>query len=92
MSVGLVVMTAWLVSAANGSADYEKFVALMSSLPGTLLLIGWSFAFFFHLMNGVRHLVWDAGRGFEKQQANASAYLVIISAVVTTIAFWLVLL
>lgn len=91
MSVGLIVMAAWLVSAASGSADYEKFVGLMNSLPGMLLLIGWSFAFFFHLMNGVRHLVWDSGRGFEKQQANASAYFVIIAAVVVTAAFWLML-
>ena len=47
------------------------FMAVMDSVLGKVLLIGWSFAFFFHLCNGVRHLVWDTGRGFEKAQANA---------------------
>lgn len=92
MSVGLVAFAAWLLSAASGPAAYAEFVRLMSSLPGQLLLLGWSFSFFFHLMNGVRHFVWDAGRGFEKQQANASGFFVIITAVVLTAAFWLVLL
>jgi len=92
MSVGLVVMAAWLVSAATGPAEYNGFVELMTSTLGQLLLVGWSFAFFFHLMNGVRHLVWDTGRGFEKHQANASAYFVIITAILITGGFWLVLL
>jgi succinate dehydrogenase / fumarate reductase cytochrome b subunit len=92
MSVGLVVMAAWLVSAATGPAEYNEFVEFMTSRLGQLLLVGWSFAFFFHLMNGVRHLVWDTGRGFEIHQANASAYFVIITAILTTGGFWLALL
>jgi len=55
-------------------------------------LIGWSFAFFFHLANGIRHLVWDTGHGFEKRQANASAWFVLITALVLTAGFWAVLL
>lgn len=92
MAVGLVVLAAWLVSAASGSADYDHFKALMSTLVGRLLLVGWSFAFFYHLANGVRHLFWDAGHGFEKRHANASAWFVLILSVVATAAFWLVLL
>ena len=91
MSVGLVVIAAWLLSAASGPVEYAEFVEMMSSLPGQLLLLGWSFSFFFHLMNGVRHFVWDAGRGFEIHQANASGYFVIIGAVLVTAGFWLVL-
>jgi len=55
------------------------------------MLIGWSFAFFFHLSNGIRHLFWDTGRGFEKQQANASAWFVLVAATVLTAGFWLML-
>jgi succinate dehydrogenase / fumarate reductase cytochrome b subunit len=67
-------------------------MTLMSTLVGRLLLIGWSFAFFYHLANGIRHFVWDTGRGFEKHQANASGWFVIILAVAVTAAFWLLLL
>jgi len=90
MAVGLVVLAMWLVSAASGAVDYDQFVTLMSTLVGRLLLIGWSFAFFFHLANGIRHLVWDTGRGFEKRQANASAWFVLVTAIVATALFWMV--
>jgi len=92
MTVGLVVLAAWLVNAAYGAAEYERFTAMMSTLTGRLVLIGWSFAFFYHLANGIRHLVWDTGRGFEKHQANASAWFVIIAAILITAGFWMVLL
>ena len=91
MSIGLVLLAVWLTSAAAGAERYAEFSALMSTLPGRLLLIGWSFAFFYHLANGIRHLVWDTGRGFEKHQANASAWFVIILAVVVTVVFWILL-
>jgi len=92
MSVGLVLLAVWLTSAAAGTEQYAEFTTLMSTLVGRLLLIGWSFAFFYHLANGIRHLVWDTGRGFEKQQANASAWFVIIFSVAVTVAFWMLLL
>ena len=88
MSIGLVVMATWLMQAAAGPEAYLGFTSKMSTLFGRLLLIGWSFAFFFHVANGVRHLFWDAGRGFEKQQANRSAWFVIVFAVVATAIFW----
>lgn len=91
MSVGFLVLAAWLVSAAAGPAEFERFTGLMSTLVGQLLLIGWSFAFFYHFANGIRHLVWDTGRGFEKHQANASAWFVILLSVSLTVAYWMVL-
>lgn len=92
MSAGLLVLAYWLVSLSAGPAEYAKFVAQLSTLVGRVLLIGWSFAFFFHLANGIRHLVWDAGRGFEKRQANISGWFVLIAATAVTAGFWLVLL
>ena len=91
MSLGLVVLATWLVSVAAGPADYERFATLMASLVGRLLLIGRSFAFFLHFANGVRHLFWDAGHGFEKSQANASAWFVLITAIIMTAGFWVLL-
>ncbi len=91
MAVGFLVLAAWLVSAAAGTVEYEEFTALISSPFGRLLLIGWTFAFFYHLANGIRHLVWDAGHGFEKHQANRSAWFVLGLSVVATAAFWVLL-
>jgi succinate dehydrogenase / fumarate reductase cytochrome b subunit len=88
MSVGLVVFAWWLSSVAVGGACYESFTRLMASMPGRLLLIAWSFAFFLHLANGVRHLFWDFGHGFEKKQADASAWFVLLLALVATATFW----
>ena len=92
LSLGFVVLVAWLYDAAAGPEAYAVFQSLMGSLIGKLALIGWSFAFFFHLANGTRHLVWDTGRGFEKEQANLSSWLVLISTVVLTAVFWWVAL
>ena len=91
MSVGLVVLCAWLMSAAAGAADYERVASLLSTVIGRLMLVGFSFAFFFHLANGVRHLFWDVGYGFAKYQANASAWFVLLLASGTTAAFWTLL-
>jgi succinate dehydrogenase / fumarate reductase cytochrome b subunit len=60
----------------------------MNSAIGWVLLVGLSFAFFYHLSNGIRHLVWDTGRGLEKEQATASAWFVIAASIVLTAAFW----
>ena len=92
MSIGFAVLAIWLVSAANGAECYARANGLLQSGFGRLLLIGWSFAFFFHLSNGVRHLFWDAGKGFEKSQANASAWFAIILSVVVTMVFWILIM
>jgi len=88
MAVGFIVLVGWLFDAAVGRAAYEGNVAMLASPLGKLCLAGFSFAFFYHLATGVRHLVWASGRGFEKQQANASAWFVIVFAVVATAVFW----
>jgi len=88
LAVGFVVFAAWLFGAASGPNAYSTFLGAMESTVGCVLLIGWSYAFFYHLCNGIRHLVWDTGRGLEKEQATASAWFVIVASVVLTAAFW----
>jgi succinate dehydrogenase / fumarate reductase cytochrome b subunit len=88
MSVGFIVFAGWLFDAAMGAETYAAMLSYLDTMLGKLLLIGWSFAFFFHLSNGIRHLVWDSGRGFEKTTANASAWFVLLLAIVTTALFW----
>lgn len=91
LSLGLIVLVAWLAAAADGAAAYDRFSGVMQSGAGRLFLALWSFALFFHLANGVRHLFWDLGLGFEIGQANASGWAVIVATVVLTLVYWLAL-
>ena len=90
LSVGFIVLVGWLFDAASGPDVYAKFLGVMDSTIGCVLLVGWSYAFFYHLANGIRHLVWDTGRGLEKDQATRSGWFVILASVVLTAAFWVV--
>jgi len=91
LSMGLIALVMWLQAVALGESSYESLSGWMSSGIGQLLLLGWCFAFFLHLSNGVRHLFWDAGRGFEISQVNTSAWIVIIAALLLTAGYWLTL-
>lgn len=88
LSIGFIVFSIWLFDAASGAGSYKVFSSYLDTWAGKILLIGLSFSFFFHLGNGVRHLVWDTGRGFEKSTADASAWFVIIFACALTALFW----
>jgi succinate dehydrogenase / fumarate reductase cytochrome b subunit len=65
------------------------FAGWITTPIGKLLLLGWSFCLFFHLSNGIRHLFWDAGLGFEKKQSDRSAWLVLVVTIVCTVGYWM---
>ncbi len=88
LAVGFIVFVGWLFDAASGPDVYAMFLGAMDTTIGCTLLIGWSYAFFYHLSNGIRHLVWDTGRGLEKGQVSASAWFVIVASILLTAAFW----
>ncbi len=88
LSVGLVAFVLWLEAIAYDVVPYDAVTGFFGGLIGQLMLLGWCFAFFFHLCNGVRHLVWDTGRLFEKHQADASAWIVLVASVLMTAGFW----
>ena len=89
LSLGALVLVAWLVSVASGGNTYEAFNALMGSPVGLIALFGWSFCFFYHCCNGIRHLFWDIGKGFDKTRAQQSGILVIVAALLLTAGLWL---
>ena len=83
-----LILAGWALSLASGSQAYGVYMALLGSPLGKLILFGITVSAFYHLANGVRHLVWDMGRGLDVKTANASAWGVIIFAVVAAVAFW----
>lgn len=91
LAVGSVLLAWWLTNLAAGPASYERTRALFGCWLGQLVLLGFAFAFFYHLCNGIRHLAWDLGHGFEKATARRSGAAVVIAAVLlTAAAAWLV--
>ena len=85
---GSLVLVYWLAAVAGGPDAFANAQALLGSLPGRALLLLVTFSLFYHLGNGIRHLFWDAGFGFELRTAHASGVLVIVSAVVLTAVTW----
>jgi len=75
---------------AGGESAFSTAQAFMSSILGRLMLFGWTFALFFHLSNGIRHLFWDAGYGFEKETVKTSSFIVLAAAGFLTLLVWVV--
>jgi succinate dehydrogenase / fumarate reductase cytochrome b subunit len=89
LSIGQIDLVSWMQTVASGAPANRTLMAWLMTVPGQLLLLGWCFAFFLHLSNGVRHLFWDLGLGFAKRQADLSAWAVLASATVLTAAYWI---
>ena len=81
---GLAALSYWLSALAGGERSYEAAMALLESPLGWVVVFGWTFSFAYHLLNGVRHLSWDAGYGFERKQRHASGWLAVAGAVMVT--------
>ena len=86
--VGTLVLVYWLLAVASGAETYASAQYLLGSWLGRIVLLGFSFALFFHLCNGIRHLFWDVGLGFELKTAYASGTAVVIVSVVMTLLAW----
>ncbi len=90
--LGTVLLVLALFTVAAGPQAYATTYMLLDSWAGRLLLIAFTFALYFHLCNGLRHLVWDMGYGFELETADRSALLTLAGAAVLTVVTWLVAL
>ena len=88
LAVGMLVLVYWLLAAASGADAYASAQQLLGSWIGRVVLLGFSFALFFHLCNGIRHLFWDAGVGFEIKTAYASGTAVVVVSIALTIIAW----
>ncbi len=89
LAVGSILLAWWLISVAAGGELFEATHRFLVSPIGIVLLFLWSVAFFYHLCNGIRHLAWDAGYGFEIRTAARSGYAVIVMTALLTLLAWL---
>lgn len=91
LSLGFFVLVYWLAAAAAGPGRYAEARACLASLPMQLVLFGSAFAFCYHLCNGIRHLFFDMGHGFELTTARKSGWFTAGAAVVLALVVWSVL-
>lgn len=88
LALGTLVFVWGLVALASGGEDFQQFQNVAASPLGIVLLVGWSWALFYHLCNGIRHLVQDSGMGFEIPQFVRSSWLSIAASIVLTLLAW----
>ena len=87
--ITLIFIFFWLLVLSFSESNYEIFLLMINSFIGKFILIGFSWSMSFHILSGIRHLVWVIGYGIEIKTANISGIIVIISSLVLTIIFWL---
>ncbi len=92
LSLALVLLTWWLVALAYGAESFAIVDTVADSWFGGLILFCLTFVLFYHMANGIRHLAWDIGFGFEKHQAKATGIAVLAAAGVLTFITWIVIL
>ncbi len=85
LSLGFFVLCRWLIAVASGPQAQARAQRLLACSPMKLLYLGLIFAFAYHLLAGIRHLVWDTGRGLERSQSRVSAWVIGVASVVLTL-------
>jgi len=80
LSAGTLLLVWWLVAAATGPDAYAGVQGFIGSPIGWLLMFCWTVALWYHFFAGIRHLIWDAGYGYEKREYHASGKAVVIAA------------
>ncbi|MHB8911210.1 MAG: succinate dehydrogenase, cytochrome b556 subunit [Lysobacter sp.] len=88
--LGSLLVVAALLALAAGPREWSEFSRFMRSGPGFLILFGWSWALAFHLINGIRHLVQDAGWGYKVETFIRSSWVSVVGSLVLTALIWLV--
>jgi succinate dehydrogenase / fumarate reductase cytochrome b subunit len=92
LGLGMLLVATWLIALAAGPDAYAAVQDFVHSWIGLLLLFGFTWALMFHMLNGIRHLAWDAGFGFEVPTARITGWTVVIGSVVLTLLIWAVCL
>ena len=89
LSLGSLLLAYWLYTLAYHEEAYHNLHDFLGSIFGQILLIGWTAAFYYHLSNGIRHLFWDAGKGFAVETMTKTGYAVLASATFLTAVTWI---
>ena len=87
---GTLLLVCWISAAAYSPHCFNLLHEFFGGLIGKIMLFCWSVAFYYHLLNGIRHLWWDMGRGFELQDAERSGWMVVVGCFLLTVITWII--
>lgn len=85
---GTLLLAAWLIAAASGPDEFNMVNEFFGSIPGKVILFGYTWALIHHMLGGIRHFIWDTGRGFELPTVELMARMTIIGSVSLTVIIW----
>lgn len=88
--LGTLLLAWWLIAAATSASAFADVSWFMGSLLGRLILLGFTWALFHHMLGGIRHFIWDAGYGMDHPQREYLAQGTLIGGLVLTILVWIV--
>ena len=88
--VGALIAAGWAVALASGPLSYTAYMNFLGNPLGKLVMFGLTVSIFFHLANGVRHLIWDAGKGFDLKLADATAVAAFVFSIVAAVFIWVI--
>ena len=90
LSIGSIFLVTWILVLTLGESAYQIYSQLVNNWFGKLVIFGFTFGLFYHLSNGIRHLFWDAGYGYDLKDAYISGFAVIFSSISLTLITWLI--
>ena len=88
LCLGAILFAVWVIAAAAGPEAFDAMQEFLGSILGTIILMGFSLALFYHLCNGIRHLFWDVGKGLELAHAYRSGWAVLVASGLLTAVSW----
>jgi succinate dehydrogenase / fumarate reductase cytochrome b subunit len=89
LGAGSLSLVLWLGALAHGSQSYRSVMDWYTCIPGKVMMMGWAFCYYYHLANGVRHLIWDTGVGYELKTVYISGWIVIgFACLLTALTVW----
>lgn len=85
---GTLLVAWWLIATATGQQQFDIVAMVYGSWIGLLVLLGYTWALIHHMIGGIRHLIWDTGRGLEKDTTTKMAWASLIASILLTILVW----
>lgn len=87
--LGSLLLAWWLIAAATGPAYYDYVVSWFATWPGKLILLGYTWALLHHMLGGLRHLIWDTGRGYDLRTIDILSWGTLAGSLILTALIWI---
>ncbi|HFB2048415.1 MAG: succinate dehydrogenase, cytochrome b556 subunit [Hyphomicrobiaceae bacterium] len=87
---GTIALVIWLIATASSEEQYQAVNSMFATLPGRLIVLGYTWALLHHMFGGIRHLIWDVGYAFNLSQINYLCWFTLIASLTCTVGIWVI--